>query len=596
MKIEVLNTGTELLLGSVVNTHLAFLGEELFRLGLRIERQECVPDGPAIRDALAAGFARGVDVVLVTGGLGPTSDDLTRDIAAELLGRTLATDPAIVADLEEKFAKFGRRELNERIVRQAQVPHGAQVLYNHHGTAPGLYLPAQKEEIPFAVPHLFLLPGPPRELRPMFSEQVAPILKGLIPADEQRPAMRVHRLVGIGESWVEERVGATLEGMGLEVGYCARSGEVDLRLIGPLETLAKADEIVVDSLRKYLVTSSGETLEAVLVRLLTERKQTVSVAESCTGGLLAHRLTNCVGASNVFSLGLTTYTDEIKTAVLGVPRKAIAAHGGAVSAPRGRRDGRRRAPDRRDGLRLVHDRFRRPQRRDAREPRGHNVHGLGHAGRPGDGPENVLPDHRPGNLQVPRDPSRLRLAAADANRGGIKVLRSAGYAVRPLSPPMRLPLFLLLLVYGVAWPLSTHAQNWQRADIYFVDWDVETRASLSPEQVRRGMDAKFTLREGLAEFVSNLQLKRLRPVKPSSDGDTRLVVDLFPTDGGNPTTYHADRFHLFNADGSLRRSIGGGFRESFRALVRQHAKPNPTPGRTPPASNIGPADGIPRPQ
>ena len=334
MKIEVLNTGTELLLGSVVNTHLAFLGEELFKLGLRIERQECVPDGPAIRDALAAGFARGVDVVLVTGGLGPTSDDLTRDIAAEFLDRPLATDPAIVADLEEKFAKFGRKELNERIVRQAQVPRGAQVLYNHHGTAPGLYLPAQRrKESASVVPHLFLLPGPPRELRPMFAEQVAPILKGLIPADEERPAMRVHRLVGIGESWVEERVGATLEGMGLEVGYCARSGEVDLRLIGPLETLVKADQIVADNLRKYLVTSSGETLEAVLVRLLIERKQTLSVAESCTGGLLAHRLTNCIGASNVFPLGLATYTDEIKTAVLGVTKETIATDGGAVSAP-----------------------------------------------------------------------------------------------------------------------------------------------------------------------------------------------------------------------------------------------------------------------
>lgn len=332
MKIEVLNTGTELLLGSVVNTHLAFFGEELFKLGLRIDRQECVPDGPAIRDALSAGFTRGVDVVLITGGLGPTSDDLTRDIAAELLDRPLAVDPAIVRDLEEKFAKFGRQTLNDRIVRQAQVPRGAQVLYNHHGTAPGLYLPAQPgAAVP--VPHLFLLPGPPRELRPMFTDQVAPILKGLIPAGERPPAMRVHRLVGIGESWVEERVGATLEAMGLEVGYCARSGEVDLRLIGPLETLAKADEIVLHSLRKHLVSSSGETLESVLVRLLIERKQTLAVAESCTGGLLAHRLTNCVGASNVFPLGLTTYTDEIKTALLGIPKETIMVDGGAVSEP-----------------------------------------------------------------------------------------------------------------------------------------------------------------------------------------------------------------------------------------------------------------------
>lgn len=335
MKIEVLNTGTELLLGSVVNTHLAFLGEELFKLGQRIERQECVPDGPAIRDALRGSFARKVDVVLVTGGLGPTSDDLTRDIAAELLGRPLEADPAIIEDITRKFARFGRKEINDHIARQAQVPRGAQVLYNHHGTAPGLYLPASSATVgETSAPHLFLLPGPPRELRPMFSEQVAPILKDLIPTGERAPGMRVYRLVGIGESWVEERVGPALDALGgLEIGYCARSGEVDLRLIGPLKTLARAEGVVVPALREFLVTSTGETMEAVIVRLLTDQKKTVAVAESCTGGLLAHRLTNCVGASNVFPLGLTTYTDEIKIKVLGVPQKTLETHGGAVSAP-----------------------------------------------------------------------------------------------------------------------------------------------------------------------------------------------------------------------------------------------------------------------
>ena len=163
---------------------------------------------------------------------------------------------------------------------------------------------------------------------------------------------------------------------------------------------------------------------------------------------------------------------------------------------------------------------------------------------------------------------------------------------------MRLPLFLLLLlrVCGMVRPPSAHAQSWQRADIYFVDWNASTRASLSPEQVRRGLDAKFTLRDGLAEFVAIMQLERLRPVKPSSGGDTRLVVDLFPADGGTPTTYHADCFHLFSADNRRRRSIGGGFRESVRALARQHPKPSQAPGRTHSASNTGPADGIPRTQ
>lgn len=138
---------------------------------------------------------------------------------------------------------------------------------------------------------------------------------------------------------------------------------------------------------------------------------------------------------------------------------------------------------------------------------------------------------------------------------------------------MRLPLCLLLLLFGVVLPPSARAQTWQRAEIYFVDWDVLTRASLSPEQVRRSADAKFTIREGLAEFVASLEIERLRPVQPSSGGDTRLVVDLF-SESGARTTYHADRFDLFSADTSLRRSIGGGFRGRIRALARQHSGSN----------------------
>lgn len=334
MRVEVLNTGTELLLGSVVNSHLAFFGEQIFSLGLRIERQTCVPDGPAIREALVEAFGRGPDVVLITGGLGPTSDDITRDIVAELLGRELRTDDALLADIKEKFAKFGRREINPHIARQAEVPAGARVLQNAHGTAPGLYLPAAKGAGASPTPHLFLLPGPPRELRPMFSEQVLPILKSLLPEKETPTEMRTYRLVSIGESWVEEKVGDALEAIGgLEIGYCARPGEVDLRLIGPEPALARAEKIVVPALGKHLASTTGETLEQVLVRLLQERKKTVAVAESCTGGLLAHRLTNVAGASAVFLAGLTTYVNPIKTKLLGVSQKTIDENGGAVSAP-----------------------------------------------------------------------------------------------------------------------------------------------------------------------------------------------------------------------------------------------------------------------
>ncbi len=332
MKVEVINTGTELLLGNVTNTHLAFLGQELFPLGLRVDRQVCVPDGPAIREALAEAFGR-ADVVLVTGGLGPTSDDLTRDIAAELLGRPLIDDPAVLDGLKAYFARINRPFLPS-IARQAQVPAGATVIENHHGTAPGLYLPPGKTEGGRFSPHLFLLPGPPRELRPMLSKQVAPMLGEIVPDEGgAKRFCRIYRTVSIGESQVEALVGPELEKMdGLEIGYCARLGEVDLRCIGTPDLLERAEAIILPALGKHLLSRDGKTLEEILVRRLRESGQTLAVAESCTGGLLAHRLTNAPGASAVFVAGLTTYAYSAKTALLGIDPALIQEHG-AVSEP-----------------------------------------------------------------------------------------------------------------------------------------------------------------------------------------------------------------------------------------------------------------------
>ncbi len=331
MNVEVINTGTELLLGNVTNTHLTFLGQELFPLGLRIDRQVCVPDGPAIREALADAFPR-ADVVLVTGGLGPTSDDLTRDIAAELLGLPLVDDPAILDHLRAYFERI-KRPMQPSIARQAQVPRGAAVIDNHHGTAPGLYLPPTALAGGGWSPHVFLLPGPPRELRPMFSKQVAPMLAELLPQEGPRRECRIYRAVGIGESQVEALVGPALTAMdGLEIGYCARIGEVDLRCIGTADLLDRVEAVVLPALGSYLLASGGESLEAAVVRQLRHSGQTLSVAESCTGGLLANRLTNVPGASNVFVAGLTTYTDRAKAALLGVDAGLLAKEG-AVSAP-----------------------------------------------------------------------------------------------------------------------------------------------------------------------------------------------------------------------------------------------------------------------
>lgn len=330
MRVEVLNTGTELMLGHVINKHLASLAEALFPLGLRIQRQVTVPDGDPIREALREMFTR-ADIVLVTGGLGPTTDDLTRDIVADLLGLRLEHDPEIMRQITERFA---RRNLpmSDRVGLQALRPPEATVLHNPNGTAPGLYLPPLPAPADGALsPHLFLLPGPPRELLPMVDDQVAPILKRIVP-ESANHEMRSFRVTGLGESMVEEKVGPDLLGMGLEVGYCARPGEVDLRLIGPAATLGRASELVQERLGSFLFTQDLRSLEQVLVETLTASGKTLASAESCTGGFLANKITNVAGASRVFLAGYVTYANEAKTAALGVPADLIREHG-AVSAP-----------------------------------------------------------------------------------------------------------------------------------------------------------------------------------------------------------------------------------------------------------------------
>jgi nicotinamide-nucleotide amidase len=312
---ELITTGTELLFGSVVNTHLAFLGQQLFSLGLRITRQTTVPDGYAIRDAILEAAQR-CQLILITGGLGPTTDDVTREIVAELTGRSLQYDETIFAKIRERFEKRGLR-LTDPISRQAYVPKGAQVLPNDNGTAPGLYVPATEK-----LPHMILLPGPPRELRPMFERYVTPIVRTLAGTTDLTAA--VFRTVGLGESYAQELIGAELAAIeDLELGYCARVGELDLRLIGSLQSVLRGTEIVRSRLSDHIVSEDGSELEAILVRLLTQRGATVAVAESCTGGLLANRFTNVPGASAVFLEGNVTYSNAAKTRTLGVPTELL---------------------------------------------------------------------------------------------------------------------------------------------------------------------------------------------------------------------------------------------------------------------------------
>ena len=328
MRIEVINTGTELLLGKVVNTHACYFGQELFKLGLRVQRQVTIPDGDDIRDALVSAFPR-TDVILITGGLGPTSDDVTREVVAAMLGLDLQLREDV---LEEVNAFFKVRGLtpNQSNDRQAMVPDGAEVLSNPHGTAPGLYLPAADDR---NSPHLFLLPGPPRELKPMFKDLVFPKLAGFRGGNNEASIWHNFKIYGVGESAIAGQLDPLFEAdESLELGYCARLGEVDVRLIGQADAVKNAAERVREIYRQDIIAESEEPIEKILVEMLSDRDETVATAESCTGGEIASSITNVSGSSRALLSGFVTYSNESKTAILGVDPELIREHG-AVSGP-----------------------------------------------------------------------------------------------------------------------------------------------------------------------------------------------------------------------------------------------------------------------
>jgi nicotinamide-nucleotide amidase len=336
--IELINTGSELLLGRVLNTHQQWICRQLADRGHEVARQICVADdGPSIQAAARESLAR-ADLVLTTGGLGPTSDDLTRDLIAQMLGRPLAPDADVLARIEKYFRQL-KRAMPPGVKVQAMVPAGARVLPNLHGTAPGLAI--EIDPNPFREGKrgswLILLPGPPRELRPMFSESVLPLMLKEFPLARPFVCRTLHT-TGMGESAVEEKIAGPLQPLlsaGLELGYCARIGEVDVRLVARGEKAAaivtQAEGIISQLLGPLIFAVDDDTLESTVVHLLAGRGKTVALAESCTGGLIAHRITNVPGASAVLSCGLVTYSNDAKKNLLGVGEETLREHG-AVSA------------------------------------------------------------------------------------------------------------------------------------------------------------------------------------------------------------------------------------------------------------------------
>jgi nicotinamide-nucleotide amidase len=339
MIVELINTGSELMLGRVLNTHQQWLCRQLADLGYVVSRQVAVPDtGSDIEQAVREALGR-ADLVIATGGLGPTSDDLTRDLVAQLLGKALRENAAVLAHIRS-FFESRKRSMPERTKVQALVPEGAMVLHNPHGTAPGLAMEVRHN--PFRVGNqaswLIMLPGPPRELRPMFTDTVAPLLQRVLPLASGF-VCRTLRTTGIGESVVEEKIGGPMKcwvEAGLDLGYCARPGQVDVRLAASgrdaERQVREAATTVRELLGPHIYGVEDEDLETVIVRLLTERNATLALAESCTGGCIANRITNVPGASAVLLAGLVTYSNVAKQKFLGVQAETLDRHGAVSKA------------------------------------------------------------------------------------------------------------------------------------------------------------------------------------------------------------------------------------------------------------------------
>ena len=328
-KVEILSVGTELLLGSIANTDAQMLSQGLSALGLNVYWHTVVGDNPQrAREAVAIAKQR-ADIIITTGGLGPTCDDLTKNVLAEAFGKKLYWDEDSVRRLEE-FAKNRGRKLTENNYQQAMLPEGCTVLVNDWGSAPGCAFEAEGV-------HVIMLPGPPSECRPMFQYRAVPYLQQFY---EGVIASHTLKLFGIGESAMEAQLREQMNAMtNPTLAPYAKEGECELRVTAKAATQEEAQALLlptVDKLKEHfgplVYGVDVPSLEFVLEGLLKEKGLTLGTAESCTGGLMAKRLTDLSGASQVFKGGIVSYTNEVKHHVLGVPQELLDQYG-AVSAP-----------------------------------------------------------------------------------------------------------------------------------------------------------------------------------------------------------------------------------------------------------------------
>ncbi len=331
MSSEILTIGTELLLGQIVDTNASWIAQRLAEAGIDLFFKTTVGDNTArIEAALRQALSR-ADVVITTGGLGPTEDDLTREVVAAVLGRPLRLDPDVLAHIERRFA-HRKIPMPENNRKQAMVPEGAEVLHNPNGTAPGLFLKDAGRCVA-------CMPGVPAEMKPMLTEQVIPRIRETF-GIRSRIVSRVLKTCGISESKVDQAIGDYFREMrNPTIGVLAHAGEIHIRLTckgnDPVEIAHRLDELegkIRERLGSLIFGRDEDTLEALVGQLLRERKATLAVAESCTGGLIASRITDIAGSSDYFERGVVSYSIPAKEQILGVP-KAILREFGSVSLP-----------------------------------------------------------------------------------------------------------------------------------------------------------------------------------------------------------------------------------------------------------------------
>ena len=325
--VEILSVGTELLLGNIANTDAQTLSQGLSELGLNVYYHTVVGDNPQrAREAVAIAKKR-ADIIITTGGLGPTCDDLTKNVLAEAFGKKLVFDESSAERIRSYFAKT-KRPMTENNLQQAMLPEGCTVLANDWGTAPGCAFQAEGV-------HVIMLPGPPSECRPMFQYRAKPYLQSL---SEGVIASHTLKLFGIGESAMEAQLRDQMNAMSNPtLAPYAKEGECELRVTAKAPTDAEAQALLKPTVEQVKALFGSKvygvdvsSLEEVVEGLLREKGMTIGVAESCTGGLMAKRLTDVAGASQVFLGGIVSYTNQVKAGMLHVPQHLLDQFG-AVS-------------------------------------------------------------------------------------------------------------------------------------------------------------------------------------------------------------------------------------------------------------------------